>query len=122
MKPIHIFKRLKTSILKEGIFQTPTRLSSPTIRLNNNNNNNNRDTDKIREREGGRGGEEKKKRRENNRANGERSRKISHAAVSRNEVAARGAGQAGDRCTACAPFLLDFSKPIERSRSREQHA
>lgn len=29
---------------------------------------------------------------------------------------------AANRCTACAPFLLDFSKPIERSRSREQHA
>ena len=77
------------------------------------------------------------------RENGERSRKISHAAVSRNEVArererekerrrerererererGRGAEGAANRCTACAPFLLDFSKPIERSRSREQHA
>lgn len=71
------------------------------------------------------------------RENGERSRKISHAAVSRNEVArerdrkigrekereiGREAEGAANRCTACAPFLLDFSKPIERSRSREQHA
>lgn len=34
----------------------------------------------------------------------------------------REAEGAANRCTACAPFLLDFSKPIERSRSREQHA
>lgn len=34
----------------------------------------------------------------------------------------REAEGAANRCTACAPFLLDFSKPIERSRLREQHA